>query len=223
MKTEEIKNIVQFLEDLNQNNNREWFEENRKTYLAVKSLFEKLTNEFIQEIGKFDKEILDLEAKKTIFRIHRDVRFSKNKTPYKTNFGTTMRSGGKHAPRAGYYFQLAASGQSFLGGGIYMPTSGDLAKIRQEIDYNLEEFKSIINNETFKSYFGEVQGEKLKTKPKGYEKDNPAIEFLRLKSFIVMIYLNENQLHSEDMTNFCISRFEAMKPFLDFLNKALTD
>lgn len=209
-----------FLKDLKNNNNREWFNDNKKRYEAAKEEFETFIGALITNISKFDAPIGSLEPKKTIFRIYRDVRFSTNKDPYKINFGAHLSSSpSKIHDRAGYYIQIQP-GNSFLAGGAYLPPSAWINKIRQEIDYNTDEFKKILNNATFKKYFGGITGEQLKTAPKGYPKDHPEIELLRYKSYLVSNECGDKVVTSEDFLIHATNVFKAMKPFDDFLNRA---
>lgn len=209
-----------FLKDLKNNNNREWFNDNKKRFEAAKEEFETFIGALITNISKFDAPIGSLEPKKTIFRIYRDVRFSANKDPYKINFGAHLSSSpSKIHDRAGYYIQIQP-GNSFLAGGAYLPPSAWINKIRQEIDYNTDEFKKILNNATFKKYFGGITGEQLKTAPKGYPKDHPEIELLRYKSYLVSNECGDKVVTSEDFLNHATNVFKAMKPFDDFLNRA---
>jgi uncharacterized protein (TIGR02453 family) len=149
------------------------------------------------------------------------VRFSKNKSPYKTNMGASFSKGGKKVQCAGYYFHLEP-GASFIGGGFWMPMAPELNKIRQEIDYGLEEFNTILNKKKFKTSFGSLsESEKLTRPPKGYEAENPAIELLKLKSFIVMKEVKDAELTGKELANKIVDHFETMMPLVDFLNKAI--
>jgi uncharacterized protein (TIGR02453 family) len=168
-----------------------------------------------------DNTLQDIQPKNCVFRINRDVRFSANKDPYKTNFGASFSKGGKKIACAGYYFHLEP-GACFIGGGYWMPMADDLNKIRQEIDYNFEEFKKIISEKKFISYFGSLDTkEKLVRPPKGYEKNNPTLEFLKLKNFIVMASIQDSEVLDNHLIKKVISHFQAMKPLIDFLNRAI--
>ena len=209
-----------FLKDLKNNNNREWFTDNKKRYEEAKGEFEEFIGALIKHIAKFDPPIIELNPKKTVFRIYRDVRFSANKDPYKINMGAHLsNSPSKIHDRAGYYIQIQP-GNSFLAGGAYLPPNPWIGNIRQEIDYNTKEFKKIINSASFKKYFGEMEGEQLKTAPKGYPKDHPEIELLRYKSFLASNKCDDKLVTSSDFLNHSASVFKAMKPFDDFLNRA---
>jgi uncharacterized protein (TIGR02453 family) len=216
------KATLDFLKKLKANNNRDWFEKNREKFEAAKNDIEKNTEELLKSIRSFDKRIpSDLEAKKCMFRIYRDVRFSKDKRPYKNNLGAHVQPGGKKAHGCGYYIHVEA-GRAFLAGGIWQPEAPELAKIRQEIDYNWPEFKKIISSATFKKHFGELDTEdKLAREPKGYAKDHPAIEYLKLKSFTVSAELTDKEIMSKDYQKKAKEIFKAMLPLNLFLQRAL--
>ncbi|HMG82754.1 MAG TPA: DUF2461 domain-containing protein [Ferruginibacter sp.] len=213
---------IKFLLGLKKNNNKPWFETNRKAYESAKADYTVLVDRLIAGIAKFDTPIGELKAKDCLFRINRDVRFSKDKSPYKSNMGASFSGGGKKADEAGYYFHFEP-GRSFAGGGIYMPQAPTLAKIRQEIDYNFDVFKKIIDNKTFKKYFptGLDISDTLSRPPKGYDENNPAIHFLKLKSFFVSTPFADAALSEKNMSKEIIKAFEAMKPLIDFLNHAV--
>lgn len=211
---------LKFLKDLKNSNTKEWFTDNKKRYEAAKEEFELFIGELINNISKFDPAIAELQPKKTIFRIYRDVRFSKDKSPYKLNMGAHLSvARSKVHDRAGYYIQIQP-GNSFLAGGAYDPGNPWITQIRQEIDYNTKEFKKIINSTTFKKNFGEVQGDKLKTAPKGFPKDHPELELLQHKSYLAVNNCDDKLVTSKDFIKHCSSVFKAMKPFDDFLNRA---
>ena len=215
------KETVDFLKKLKKNNSKEWFETNRTKYLTSKENYLDFVTAVLHSLKSIDPTLQDIQPKNCTFRINRDVRFSANKSPYKTNFGASFSKGGKKTACAGYYFHLEP-GACFIGGGYWMPMAEDLNKIRQEIDYSFEEFNKIINRKTFVSAFGTLDNkEKLVRPPKGYEKDNPAIELLKLKNFIVMASIEDKELLDEKLIPKVISHFEAMKPLVDFLNRAI--
>ena len=165
------KSTLSFLKELKKNNTKEWFDTNRKKYEAAKADFAALTNAVIHGLGKKDPFVASLLAKDCTFRINRDVRFSKNKDPYKTNMGMYLSRGGKKSLFAGYYFHLEPGGNSFMGGGLYMPEPDVIKKVRQEIDYNWDEFSKIIKQKKFKTVYKELQREEgmvLSREPKGY-------------------------------------------------------
>lgn len=211
---------LKFLKDLKNNNNKEWFQDNKSRYEDAKGDFEEFIGVLIQNIAKFDPPIAELIPKKTIFRIYRDVRFSKDKSPYKLNLGAHLAANrSKVHDRAGYYIQIQP-GNSFLAGGAYDPGNPWITQIRTEIDYNTKEFKKLINSASFKKYFGEISGEKLKTAPKGFPKDHPELELLKYKSYLVTNNCDDKLVTSKDFLKHATSVFKAMKPFDDFLNRA---
>jgi len=214
---------LKFLKDLKKNNHKEWFDANRGRYETAKKDFESFIDAVISKLSKSDKWIKDLKPKECIFRINRDVRFSKDKSPYKTNFGALINRGGKKSIFGGYYFHLEP-GKSFIGGGVWQPMPPDLKKLRQEIDYCFDEFKKITGSKKFKKVYGDLySGEdyKLSNVPKGFEKENPAAEFLKLKSFIAMTDISDTDLTSKQLIPKAIDTFETLQPLLVFLNRAL--
>jgi uncharacterized protein (TIGR02453 family) len=215
--------ILPFLKKLAKNNTKPWFDENRALYVTAKTEFEEFVASLISSYGKHDPSIAHLLPKECIFRINRDVRFSKDKSPYKNNFGASITSGGKKSPFAGYYVHIEP-GASFVGGGLWQPMPDMLAKIRQEIDYNFPEFKKIINAAAFKKQYKELyRGEdvSLTRVPKGYEPANPAAEFLKLKSFIAMRPVSDEEIQSGELEKICVSAFKALKPFVEFINRSI--
>lgn len=212
---------IKFLKDLKKNNNKEWFDANRSRYELAKAEYLTFVEQVLERMKIIDPSLQEIQPKQCVFRINRDVRFSKNKEPYKTNFGASFSKGGKKVQSAGYYFHLEP-GECFIGGGFWMPMAPELKKIRMEIDYNLDEFNAIVSNKTFKKYFTALnQDEKLSRPPLGYEPDNPALEFLKLKSFIVSSSLNDADLQDKNLVNKVVTHFTAMKPLIDFLNRAI--
>jgi len=213
---------IKFLKELKKNNNKPWFDANRKTYEAAKANFSNTVEQVIDGIAAFDEAIGTLKTKDCIFRINRDVRFSKDKSPYKTNFGASITKGGKKINLGGYYFQCEP-GQHFAAGGFYMPEPNDLAKIRQEIDYNFEEWTTILSNKTFKKYFPTgIEGiSSLVRPPKGYDENNPAIGYLKMKGYIVTRPFSDAEIQEKNFTKEVVKTFEAMKPLIDFLNRAV--
>lgn len=216
-------NTLQFLGNLKQHNNKPWFDAHRKEYENAKGDFENFVTKLIHELGKHDNSISHLKAKDGMFRINRDIRFSKDKTPYKTNFGASINAEGKKSNKAGYYFHLEP-GASFVGGGIWMPPAEHVNKIRQEIDYNFSDFLKIIQNKKFIQTFGALsieEGQALSRVPKGYEADNPAAEYLKLKSFVVFSPISDELLLQKDLVKATVNAFKLITPLLNFLNEAL--
>lgn len=213
---------IKFLKQLSKNNNKAWFDEHRSDYDAAKADFTGFIQQVIDLHGRSDSSIRNIVAKDCLFRINRDVRFSKNKAPYKTNMGASINKSGKKAEHsAGYYFHFEP-GASFVGGGIWMPPADTLRKIRQEIDYNLKEFTGILRNRSFKSVYGELDDSpefKLSRVPRGYEPDNPAAEYLKYKSYLATLPLSDEELTSKNLVTKVGKAFAALQPLLEFLNR----
>ncbi len=211
---------IKFLRDLKNNNNKEWFDANRDRYKLAKTNMEEVTQSLIDQLSKIDKSIEETTVKQSIFRIFRDVRFSKDKRPYKINMGAFVVGGGRKSGKAGYYLHIEP-GNCFLGAGIYMPPGPMLAKVRQEIDYNQKEFKKIMGSKRFKDIWGDLWREDtLKTAPKGYPKDHPAIEILRLKSYIASKKLNNKEVQSQDFIKNAVKDYKAALPLIAFINRS---
>jgi uncharacterized protein (TIGR02453 family) len=212
--------ILDFLLLLKENNNREWFTANKKLYESALGAFEKLVNLLIPEIRKFDESIGMVAFKDCLFRIYRDVRFSADKTPYKTNFGAYIVKGGKKSWDAGYYIHIEP-GASMLAGGLYMPPPEKLNAARQEIYYNSSDFLKIINTPEFIRYFGEIEGRKTSRPPKDFDPLFPHIELLKYKDYTLMHKVEDKILLSERFLGHSVDVFKAMYPFNVFFNTAL--
>jgi len=215
---------LKFLKDLKKNNNKPWFEKNRRSYEEAKADFANFIQTVIDKHSKSDPTIKSIVAKDCMFRINRDVRFSKDKSPYKTNMGAYISRGGKKSIYGGYYFHCEP-GRCFAGGGLWMPMPPELNKVRQEIDYNFEAFKKIITSKKFRSVYDGLSRDKeyiLSRVPKGYEPDNPAAEYLKLKSFVSMASLKDADLTSKDLVKKTTTAFEALQPVIEFVNESLT-
>ena len=215
---------VQFLQSLAKNNNKPWFDAHREKYQHAKSDFENFVSTIIKKTSQFDSDIKDLQVKDCTFRINRDIRFSNNKTPYKNNLGAGFNRGGKKSIYAGYYFHAQPGGKSFVGGGLWMPAAIEIKKIRQEIDYGLDEFTSIIKNKAFVAEYKQLESGtdvKLINLPRGYEKDNPAGEYLKFKSLIATKYLTDDELTTKSLIPKTIKAFKTLMPLVKFINKAL--
>ena len=213
---------LQFLNTVIKNNNKPWFDAHRTQYETARADFKELVEKLIISIGIFDAPIGQLEAKNCLFRINRDVRFSKDKRPYKNNFACYFNFAGKKGNGAGYYLHIEP-GNSFAAGGIWMPESPVLAGIRQEIDYNFRAWKKVIENKNFKTTF--TEGLKSETSlvrpPKGYDEINPAIEYLKMKSFIVTKHFPDKLLQDKFLLKEVTGTFKTMKPLIDFINTSL--
>lgn len=217
------KETFQYLSELKENNVRDWFHDNKNRFEEAKKEFESFINALILEIAKFDPSISHHKAKDCIFRIYRDVRFSKDKSPYKTHFGAHITAAAKRSEihsRAGYYIHVEPGGGSMLAGGAYLPQGPWLKAIRQEIAYNADELKGILNSKDFKNIFGSIEGEQLKKAPKGYEPDHPEIELLRYKSFLASHKISDKDVTSDGFLKHASKVFKVLFPFDQFLNKA---
>ena len=215
-----MEKSISFLKKLKNNNNKDWFEKNKGVYLKAKEEFETYIDGILDEIRKFDKLIsTDLKGKNCSFRIYKDVRFSKDKTPYKTNMGASMNPGGKKSLIAGYYLHLEP-GASFVAGGVYMPEPILLQAIRQEIDYNPKPLQKILQSPAFKKYFkGFDEADKLKTAPKGFDKESPQLELLKNKHFVVSYYIDDKTILDKKGKTTVVGAFKAMKELLDYLRQ----
>lgn len=218
------KDTLQFLEDLKANNNRDWFLNNKKRYEAFKKDYHQLIADFLDAMKPMDPSLEMLEVKNCTFRINRDIRFSKDKSPYKSHIGIWLSSGAKGMNRSGYYIHLE-KGASFIAGGLYCPETDDLKKVRKEIAYFHDDLEEILNEKNFKKEFGNLdinETNKLKNPPRGYEKDHPAIELLKLKSFESTHKFDSAAFSQKDFVAVMSKKLIALKPLNDFINRALT-
>lgn len=214
--------LFRFLDELKKNNNKEWFDANRSRYKDLRQQFLGFTTLLIAELSQIDPSLKGIEASKTVFRINRDIRFSADKSPYKTNIGAYITSGGRNSFLPGYYLHLEP-GQSMVAGGVYMPPSKELKLIREAVFEHMEEFKEIIGEADFVRTFGEIHGEKLKTAPRGFPKDHPDIGLLRYKSYTAFRAVDDEFFFRPDTLAEIMKIFTAMKAFNDFLKEALVN
>lgn len=213
--------IIRFLKSIAKNNNREWFEKNKPKYLEAKLSFEDFLEALHKELITFDDSLAGLNPRKQGFRIYRDVRFSKDKRPYKVNMGAGFSEHGKMDQEPGYYIHIEP-GKSFIAGGLYMPEADKLSKIRQEIDYNTERFMKILNDKKFKKLFPSLDDfDKLKTAPKGYPKDHPHIDLLKNKSYVVSHHFTDKEVLDKKFPTKAAEVAKVIKPFNDFLKEAI--
>ncbi len=206
---------LQFLRDLAANNDRDWFQENKPRYEAAQSNMKKFVKSVEKELSKTDQ----LEGSK-LFRIYRDVRFSKDKSPYKNNFGSGFSRATK-LRRGGYYLHIQP-GESFAGGGFWNPNSPDLKRIRDEFAMDDKPIRAIIADPVFVKYFGTLEGDELKTAPSGFDREHPAIDLIRKKQFVVRRMFSDAEVTSENFLEEVRKTFEAMRPFFDFMSEVLT-
>jgi len=215
-----LKPVLDFLSDLAKNNNRPWFEKNRPAYERARGLFEDFVDELILGLGAIE-DMRGLTAKDCVMRIYRDIRFSKDKSPYKTNLAASIGPGGKKSYRFQYYLHLEPQNASMIAGGLHEPESAQINKFRLAISGNSRKFKAIVTDKSFKQYFGEVGGERLKTAPQGYARDHPEIDLLRLKEVVAVHNLSDEDLLSPRIAEHVVKACTAMKPFLDYLSSVV--
>ena len=215
------KNTFNFLKSLAENNNRDWFEKHKPEFIEIQTNFKAFLNDLLLQMIKFDGSLENVDISKAVFRIYRDVRFSKDKSPYKTNMGAWINKGGKNSFYAGYYLHVQPGGNSFAAAGCYMPEPSVLQNLRQEVDYNASAFKKIINAKKFKETFGELSDFKLKTIPKGYDASNPMIEYLKQKSFIVSKNFKDTEVVKPDFIKTLAETYKSGFPLVQFLNNAM--
>jgi uncharacterized protein (TIGR02453 family) len=208
-----------FLAELEKNNNREWFDLNRARYKALNEPFQLFVGELIHQISQFDPQLKFLTPKDCTYRINRDIRFSNDKTPYKTYLSAAFGHLGKNGSTPAYYFELKNNGQIMIGGGWYMLDSAQLYKLRQAISEDAKPFLKILKNPEFKTTFGEMSGEKLKTTPKGFNPEDPQIELLRYKNYLAGRKLNVSDLTDEQIADEIILTFKTLYPFVDYLRQ----
>ncbi|MBC9909872.1 DUF2461 domain-containing protein [Chitinophaga varians] len=205
--------VLNFLKDLEKNNNREWFNEHKNRYQSARADCASFVEELIAEMALFDQSIGHVAAQQSLFRIYRDTRFSQNKDPYKTNFGANIGTG-----NAGYYLHIQP-GQSFLAGGVYMLENDKRKTLRQEISYNAAAFQKLMREKDFCHYFGGLSEEgKLKRVPLGFEKEDPMAEYLKLKCFVAVHPLTDKALLENDAPKKLAAIYKCLKPLNDFLN-----
>lgn len=213
------KETLQFLSDLKDNNNREWFNSNKERYKTAHEEMIHFADDLLNEMNQVD-QIETPNGKKSLMRIYRDVRFSPDKSPYKKNFGGGLKRA-TSTLRGGYYYHIQP-GQSFVGGGFWGPNSDDLKRIREELHNDDSGLRKIINSKSFKQYFGELKGETVKTAPKGFQKDDPAIDLIRHKQFVVMRSFTDAEVLDPEFLSEVVKTYSAMLPFLDYMSEVLT-
>lgn len=213
------KQTFQYLNDLNENNNREWFSKNKATYEAVREEVLAFADELIILMNGKD-QLVNESGKKSIYRIHRDVRFSKNKAPYKTYFGGHLERLGADR-RGGYHYQIEP-GNSFIMGGFFGPNPQDLLLIRQQIEADADPLKNVLTSKMFKDYFGELQGDRVKTAPKGFKKDHENIELLRYKQFLLKHSFTDKEVLSRNFVTKMAEGLLNMLSFFDVMTAYLT-
>ena len=217
-----MRPYLDFLAALAHHNHKDWMDTNKAWYQSTRAILLEDAEVLLQEMVALEPSLASFKAKNCLFRQNRDVRFSANKNPYKTNFGVYFSPGGKKSPGPGYYLQIQP-GNSFLAGGIWMPEADTLKKIRKEIDFSGAQLQQIEQAASFKKLFSGIEGEKLKTSPRDYEASHPYIDYLKLKSFTVSHPISDQAIHTGAFIKFALDGFNAMKPFIDFLSQALEE
>jgi len=216
----ELRIVLDFLTDLAKNNNRDWFSQNKERYELARREAENFVEKLLPEIRSFDSQIPDIKVKDCFFRINRDIRFSNDKSPYKINFGAFISKGDRKGPFSGYYIHFEPE-TCFLSGGIYMPTPKILQALRDEIYFNYDSFNKIISDKEFIRLFNRVEGDSLVKVPKQYPANAAGAEYLKLKYYIVMHYVNDKKFCSSSFPQHAIEVFKAMQPLNHFLNSAI--
>jgi uncharacterized protein (TIGR02453 family) len=220
------KQTLEFYRDLRANNTREWFDGNRHRYEQVRKDYINLAAELLDEMKSIDPSLNHLQPKDCIFRINRDIRFSKDKSPYKTHFGIVMSQKGRKLENAGYYMHVDEEAGSFAGGGIWMPSADTLKKLRREVSDFYEDLHEIMESASVKKFydgFDRDEGVVLSRPPKGYLPDDPAIEYLKFKSFTVSSVIPAEELTNPGTKDTVMEMFRAIKPLVEFFNRALLE
>lgn len=213
------KHTFNFLTDLAQNNNRDWFTENKPRYEKSHKEMYTFAESIITKLNEFDS-ISTPSGKKSMYRIYRDVRFSKNKDPYKTNrSGSFAREGAER--RGGYYFSISP-GETIIGGGFYLPNTEDLNLLRKQLEMDATPLRKVLEDKNFKKYYGKLLGEQLKTAPRGFDKEDPNIDLLRYKSFFVMHKFTDEEVLSDDFEQKVIKGYKILQDFFDVMTSYLT-
>ncbi len=210
------KDVFTFFKKLEKNNNRDWFNENKPEFKALEKDLKGFYNHVLEHLNIHD-EIDKLK----IFRIYRDVRFSKNKLPYKTHFGGSFHRT-KPKLRGGYYVHIQPNNESFIATGFWEPQPADLLRIRKEFEMDDEEVREIINDKTFKSIWGEVEGDEVKTAPKGFSKDHKAIDLIKKKQYIFIKRYTDKEVLDSGFIDDINTSFKAIRPYFDYMSDVLT-
>lgn len=218
--TFDLAPALSFLGKLSTNNNKAWFDAHRADYEDARQRFESFIQYLIDEFRAAD-QLRDLTPKECIARMNRDIRFSKDKSPYRTDMWASLQPGGRKGTRLGYHISIGPHGHSIAAGGLYMPEPDKLNRFRQAIARDASEFKKITRAKTFVEYFGKVEGEKLKTAPQGYDRSHPEIELLQFKQVTVVHHFPDKEVLAKDFSARMVATCRAMKPFLNYLNDAL--
>jgi len=212
--------ILNFLDNLSQNNYKAWFDAQRADYETARAIFNQFIDTLIDEFRLSDN-LQALSSKDCVTRIYRDIRFTRDKSPYHTNFSAIIAPGGKKSPEQGYYVSIQPHDQTLIAGGLYMPTPLQLERFRQAVDRHAAALKRITKEKAFVEQFGKIEGERLKTAPKGYDRAHPEIELLQLKQVTVLHHVSDREVLAEDFPEKAVAVCRAMKPFLGYLDEVL--
>ena len=212
--------ILDFLDNLSQNNVKAWFDTHRADYESARDIFSQFVDYLIDEFRTTDN-LQGLSARDCITRIYRDIRFSRDKSPYHTNFSAIIGPGGKKSPEQGYYVSIQPHGQTMIAGGLFMPSPEQLDRFRQAIDQDAAEFKEITGHPTFVEQFGKIEGERLKTAPKGYDRAHPEVNLLRLKQVTALHHFSDQTVLAGDFPEKAVIVCKVMEPFLNYLDEVL--
>jgi len=214
--------LLAFLSDLAANNNKAWFEGNRATYQHLRGEWMDFVQEVIDGIAQFDPTVAIVSPKDALFRVNRDVRFSKDKSPYKTTFSAAICPQGRSSGLPAYYFQVNEAGALFIGGGVWMPEPAILGRIRQHIAEQPERLSAVLADPAFAATFGKIDGDRLKRPPQGYDETTPGIEFIKLKSFIASVEPVGWLDRADNLASEIVEMYQAMFPLMQWLRAALT-
>ncbi|RYU82162.1 DUF2461 domain-containing protein [Hymenobacter persicinus] len=216
------KFLLDFLRNLAANNHKAWMDEHRADYHRARAVFSGLVQQVLTGTQRFEPELLGLTVPETMFRINKNDRFQQSNEPYKRHMGASLTQGGRHAPRAGYFLAVQPGGQTWIGAGKWHPEPAALARIRQEVHYNGAAFHEIRQHAEFQQHFPDgLEGDKLQRPPKGYDKDDPDIEWLKLKDFVVTRSFTDAEVRRPDFADRVVETFQVAQPFVRFLNEAL--
>nr|WP_068893308.1 DUF2461 domain-containing protein [Pedobacter panaciterrae] len=210
---------LKFLNTLKENNNREWFNDHKEEFQKEQELIEAFADGLLEELN-VDDVIETPSGRKSVYRIYRDVRFSKDKTPYKTHWSGSFRRATKYR-RGGYYFHIE-QGNTFIAGGFWGPSTKDLKQIREHIAFDATPLRGILSSEEFVSTFGTLKGEQLKTMPKGFSVDHESIDLLRYKQFLLVRQFSDEEVLAEFFLKEAVKTFKNMRPFFDYMSEILT-
>jgi len=214
-----LKQYLEFLTKLKNNNNRQWFAANKAEYASLQADYMVWIEKILFEMVEIDSSLQFLSAKECVFRINRDIRFTNDKSPYKTNLSGIFSSSGKSGHNCGYYFEISSDGELMVGGGQYYLFPKDLFRVRKMLAKDASPLRKVLGNKDFKATFGELNGEKLKTHPKGFSPEDPNLDLLKFKNYIAMAYLSAAERSDDEIAEIIVSKFKTVKPLVDLIRK----